>query len=173
MKTIPRMRDRSNSQRADSKHPLDRDTFRLYVMLSQVYFSMERLIEKQLLRDQITFEQATTLLVAEYLGREATPGKIAQWLFRERNSTTGVLNRMAALGLVTKTKDLPKRNMIRVALTKKGQDAFDRSKDKWNEITELFKTLSPEERRQFRALLQKLREKAFEMYGVDVDSFFR
>lgn len=155
----------------DEIHLLDQKLFRLWVMLSQVYYAMKRAVEIELVDEKTTFEQASVMLVVSYLGEKATPAKIAQWLLRERNSTTGLLNRMVKQGLVTKHKDLARKNMKRIALTEKGIDAYHRSY-KWSVVYDVFETLSLEEREQLRGMLRKLRGKAFGKVGVDSRSFF-
>jgi DNA-binding MarR family transcriptional regulator len=44
---------------------------------------------------------------------------------REPHTITKLLHRMEKVGLVTKTNDLEKKNMVGVSITEKGQQAYE------------------------------------------------
>ena len=58
-------------------------------------------------------------------------------------------------GLIRKQKDLDKKNLIRVALTKKGQEARKRAM-KRKAIKQLFSSLSKAERKQLKSIIEKI-----------------
>lgn len=161
----------TDSNSAIVKSEADDKIFRLYVLMSQVNHAIHRAREEELLGGEVTAEQAAVLMVVACLGERATPAKISQWLLRKRQSITGVLNRMVKQGLVTKNHDLARRNMVRVALTKKGLDAYHQT-DRGRAVYDILDALSEDEREQLRFLLRKLRENAFRKIGIEHKAFF-
>ena len=105
--------------------------------------------------------QASVLFIVKAVDGPATPAEISRWLFREPHSVSGLLNRMEKDGLVKKVKDLERKNMIRVAITEKGEKAYHQS----GEVTvvpEILSCLSQKKRENLRAYLETLRNRALE-----------
>ena len=96
----------------------------------------------------------------------ATPAQISRRLFREPHSITELLNRMERVGLIRKTKDLDKKNLVRVSLTEKGQQALDLSM-KRGSIYRIMSSLSEEQRQQLTSCLRILLDKALEELRMD------
>ena len=72
---------------------------------------------------------------------------------------------MVKKGLVEKIKDLDKRNLIRVSMTKKGLKVYYQT-TKRRFIHNIMASLSDEEQQQFRSCLEKLRTKALKELGM-------
>ena len=72
-----------------------------------------------------------------------------------------ILIHMEKQGLVKRTKDLDKKNMIRVELTEKGEEALRRSRE-LKSIHNILSCLSQEEHDNLRGYLEKLRNRALE-----------
>jgi len=70
------------------------------------------------------------LFVVQSTRERATPSEISRWLLREPHSTSGLITRMEKDGLVTKVDDLERKNMLRVAMTEKGREAYEKSTDR-------------------------------------------
>lgn len=148
---------------ADTR-PLDLD-YNLWALLEQVTTLILNARDQELSEYGTTAMQAAVLFIINQVGDETTPADISRWIFRKPSSVTGILDRMAKAGLLQRTKDLPKRNMVRVRVTEKGQKAFKQSL-KRKPIHLIMSALSQEERRQLASLLQKLRTRAIKVGGV-------
>jgi len=72
---------------------------------------------------------------------------------------------MAREGLVRKTKDLDRKNLIRVTLTEKGREAYYQSTAR-KSIQRILSSLSEEQKQQLGLLLEELRNKALEELGL-------
>ena len=96
----------------------DRD-YDLWLLIAQVRHAMFQARQKELVKYNITGRQAAVMLITQNIGYKATPSEISRWLLREPHTVTDLLNRMEKKGLLTKTKDLDRKNMIRVALTER------------------------------------------------------
>lgn len=103
------------------------------------------------------------------LGRSASPSEISRTLFREPHTVSTVLSRLEKTGFVRKTKDLEKRNMIRVELTEKGLDAYKKASTR-KTIHNIINTLSAREQKTLALLLEKLQRKALEELRLRYES---
>jgi DNA-binding MarR family transcriptional regulator len=109
----------------------------------------------------VTLFQAAILEMVKRIKRPVTPSLISRWLFRESHTVSAALDRMEKQGLIKKVKDLPRKNVVRVELTEKGEEAYQRTSSA-SSIRDIVSCLSPEERDTFRALAERLRDKAIE-----------
>jgi DNA-binding MarR family transcriptional regulator len=105
------------------------------------------------------------LFVIGLIGRDATPAKIARWMFREPHSISEILERMGKKGLLKKVKDLGRKNQVRIEITEKGYDVYRRSFIP-RSIPDIFSGLPKHERAQFIASLKKLRKSAVKRIGI-------
>jgi len=72
---------------------------------------------------------------------------------------------MEKQGLVRKVNDLERKNMIRIVLTEKGEQVYQRSRE-MKVIPKILSCLSPEERDNLRTYLETLRNKALGEIGI-------
>jgi MarR family transcriptional regulator for hemolysin len=96
------------------------ESFNLWWLLDQTRHLLFRARQKELDGYNISVRQAAVLFVVEATGEQATPVEISRRLLRRHHTITGILSRMEKEGLVRKTKDLERKNLIRVSLTEKG-----------------------------------------------------
>ena len=132
---------------------------------------MYRARTKELFKYGITPEQAAVLFVVQAIGPKATPAEISRWLMRESHSTFGLLSRMEKQGLLRRTKDLEKKNLVRVTLTEKGREVYHQSAER-ESIHRIVASLSEGERQQLRAYLGKLWNRALDELGVSHEPSF-
>jgi len=99
--------------------------------------------------------------IVKAIGEEATPAEISRWLIREPHALSLLLNQMEKKGLVIKTKDLERKNMVRISLTDKGEEAL-RQAQKSETISRMMSFFSYEEQDCLREHLLTLRNKALE-----------
>ncbi|MFC1993668.1 MarR family winged helix-turn-helix transcriptional regulator [Chloroflexota bacterium] len=133
----------------------------LWVLLSQTRDALYKAREKELSKFGISTTQAAAMLVIKQAKGPVTPSEIARWLFREPHSVSGMLSRMEADGLIKKTKDLGKKNMVRVTLTEKGRAAYRQSKE-LEPFHAIFSSLSDEQRSQLKSSLSILLKRSLE-----------
>jgi DNA-binding MarR family transcriptional regulator len=143
----------------------DKD-YELSVLLQQTSDAIVRAWDKELSKHGISSVEAAVLFVVQSVGRRAIPMEISRWLFRMPHTVTALLIRMARKGLIRKTKDLDKKNLVRVSLTEKGKQAYDNSISR-ESIHKILSVLSKEERRQLSSYLVKLRDRALEELRID------
>lgn len=142
----------------------DKD-YNLWVLLRQTRDAMSKAREGELEKYGISSIQAAVLFTIQAIGPNATPAEISRRLVREPHSVSGLLNRMQKQGLIRRVKDLPKRNMVRVVMTQKGEEAYRQSTRRLS-MHETISALTEEERNQIWNLLEKLRDRAMKLAGI-------
>ncbi len=140
--------------------------YKLWWLLEQARHTVFKARQKELNEHTLSAMQAVTLFTIKAIGHRATPAEISRWLNRESHSVSGLLSRMKKDGLVTKVKDLDRKNMVRVELTEKGQHAYKLSTQR-EVIHRIMSVLSEEERQQLWSSLQKIRDKALEELRIE------
>ncbi len=127
-----------------------------------------RLREKELLQNcSLPIRESMVLVTIDDInaeGRDVIPAELARRLIRKPNTTAYILDRMEKRGLIKQTKDLARKNLIKVTMTEKGKQAFACSQRR-ESIREIMDNLSPEEIASLKTILTKLRSKLFEMTG--------
>jgi len=144
---------------------VDKD-YNLWVLLHQTTDAALRARQKELDQFDISVIEVGVLVVIQAIGERATPSEISRRIFREPHTVSALLNRMEKKGLLTKTQDLDRKNMVRVSITEKGRQAYDKSTRR-KSIYRIISSLSEEERQQLRSCLEKLRNKAFKELTVE------
>jgi len=81
-----------------------------------------------------------------------------------------LLNRMEERGLVKRSKDLHKKNLVRIALTDKGEEAFVAA-CQTSAISRLMSALSEEQRERLAECLWVLRGKALDELHLEEPPF--
>jgi DNA-binding MarR family transcriptional regulator len=143
----------------------DRD-YNLWVLLHQVSDIIFNAREAELMQYGFPATQAEVLFVIKAIGDKATPAQISRMIFRRPHSVSGIIDRMVKAGLVKKTKDLHKKNLIRVTLTAKGEEAY-RQALKTKSILRIMSALSVAERQKLKSLLETLWNKGLKELGID------
>ena len=135
--------------------------YRLWTLLNRVRDAIYKAREYELGPLGISPVQAAVLFVVQALGRPATPAEISRLLLRETNSVSGLLNRMEKEGLLRKTEDPERKNLVRITVTEKGQKAYYAS-SKRESIHGIFSSLSEEQWEQQTACLDELLARALD-----------
>lgn len=117
---------------------------------------VERAREVELSRVNISLIQAMVLYALKISHEPLTPSKLARILCREQHSMSALIDRMEKQGLVEKRRDLPSKNQVRVVVTAKGEEAFQRQRSV-NEVTNITSGLTKEERETLGGCADKLR----------------
>jgi DNA-binding MarR family transcriptional regulator len=136
------------------------DDYELWRLLNITREAINAARKRELAEHGITPRQVAVMHAILEIGNNATPAEISRSLGREPNTISVILNRMAEKGLIKLSKDLPKKNMIRINLTTKGKDAFQLATNR-RSIHRIFANLSNTENKQMETLLNKLLSKAY------------
>jgi len=144
---------------------------RLVVLLRNTSDIVVKARNRELRKYGISLEEWGVLSVINIIGEEATPAEISRWLFREHHSVTTILNRMARKGLIKRTKDLERKNMVRATLTEKGEKLFQTA-SKAQVPERVVSNLSIEDRKQLVRSLYTLRAGAQKELGVEYNPPF-
>ncbi len=139
--------------------------YHLWWLILHMRRAMHKVRARELFQYGITPEQAAVLFIVQAIGPRATPAEISRWLLRESHSTFGLLSRMEKQGLLRRTKDLEKKNLVRVTLTKKGREVYHHS-TKRESIHRIVASLSEGEHQQLMAYLEKLWNSALDELGI-------
>jgi DNA-binding MarR family transcriptional regulator len=138
----------------------------LIVLLLQTRDLMLSLKRKELRNYGSTVEVSTMLLHIGKLGDKATPTELSRQLLRKHHSITGILLRMEKKGLIKRNKDLKRKNMIRVSMTEKGEAIYQEVKSE-DVLDKLVDILSDKQKQEMAGYLNILRDKAFDILGVE------
>jgi DNA-binding MarR family transcriptional regulator len=143
----------------------DRD-YEAWVLLHQAHDAMQKARNRQLKTVGLSSSQAAVLFIVKNVEGPATPAEISRWLFREPHSVSGIIRRMEQQGLVRKENNLPRKNLVRVVITEKGEEAYQRSRE-ITVIHNILSDLSPKQHDDLRAYLRVLRDKALGEVGTN------
>ena len=110
----------------------------------------------------LTVPQTLVLIMVQSSPEPITPMKLSKLLHREPHTISALLSRMEAQGLVKKERNLERGNWVRVTLTKKGKEAYQRQivAKKVRNITEC---LSKQELDALNKMNRKLRARGAEL----------
>ena len=133
--------------------------------------AMSKVRSKETLSYGVTPEQSAVLSIVQAIGDKATPAEISRAMVREANSTTSIISTMVKKGLLTQTKDLERKNMIRVSLTEKGKEIFQKVK-KREPVHRIMSALSEEDTHELRRCLKKLQKKALDEARISYKEVF-
>ena len=102
----------------------EQDNVYLWALIRNISHLMGRARDRELAQYGLTVTQSAILSAVKRLAGTATPGSIAQFLYRESTTISNTLIRMEKQGLVKRTRDPMRRREVRVTLTKSGEAAL-------------------------------------------------
>ena len=139
--------------------------YSLWLRLLLVRDAIHRARQEELRQAGITVSEAGVLFYIHALGDRATPAEISRCLFKKPHGISTLISRMEKEGLVKKANDLERKNLLRVEMTEKGQQAYNHASER-AVIHRIMSSLSEGERQQISSCLEKLRSKAFKELGL-------
>lgn len=135
------------------------DKYSLWLLLAQTRHAIMKARQRELAIYGISNQEGYVLFAINYIGDQATPAELSRWLLREPHSVSELLDRMEKKGLIRKVKDMEQKNRIRVVMSEKGREIFNKSTTR-KSINKVISILTPEEQEQLSSLLHKMRKKA-------------
>src|SRR5512136_1977987 len=123
---------------------------------------LQRAWQMELGQIGLTVPQTLVLITVAGSSQPITPMKLSKLLHREPHTISALLTRMEAQGLVKKERNLERGNWVRVTLTKKGKEAYERQL-KAREVRNITKCLSKQELDSLNRMNRKLRARGVEL----------
>ena len=139
--------------------------FEVWAAMHQARDTMARCREMEVRPTGLTGTQAAVMWIVKNTTAPPTPAEISRWIFREPHTVSTLLKQMEKQGLVRKIKDLDRKNLVRIEVTKKGEEAFRKSRDGAKAVDDILNCLSDEEAKHLLEYLKMLRSKALEKLG--------
>ena len=136
----------------------------LWSLWNRTSHAVRRAMEIELRQSAgLSFIEAGVLHFTKISKEPVTPSVLARLLHREPHTVSGLVSRMEKRGLVQRKKNLEKKNLVRVIVTKKGEEAL-KKQDKVNVARDILSTsLTEKERDNLSAYLNKLHNRAIEL----------
>jgi DNA-binding MarR family transcriptional regulator len=123
---------------------------------------LRRAWEMELARVGLTVPQTLVLITVQSSPEPITPMKLSKLMHREPHTISALLTRMEAQGLVKKERNLERGNWVRVSLTKKGKEAYERQVVA-REVRNITECLSKQELDALNKMNRKLRARGAEL----------
>jgi len=133
-----------------------------YLRMQTVTAVLERARNLELAKIGLNIPQASVLYCLKVSEEPMTPMKLSRMMHKQPHTVSALVHRMEAQGLVTTKKDLKRKNWLRVSLTKKGEESFQR----WltaTSVPDVMRCLSKRERDMMYTVSQKLHSKGREL----------
>jgi DNA-binding MarR family transcriptional regulator len=154
---IADLRRLEERMKMSTSHPAAETYRRLYIAQTAV----ARAIERALLPCGISLPQAIALQVIGTAGEAITATQLAAYMGQERQSMTGLIDRMEAKGWLTRARDLPDRRAIRLELTAAGRAKLEEvTPVAFNAVVQVFERFDRERLAGMTAILQEIYEAA-------------
>jgi MarR family transcriptional regulator, 2-MHQ and catechol-resistance regulon repressor len=143
------------------KFMFDNHHMSAWMLLHQTYNSLLKCEDAIFPSIGLTTQQHAILMAIKYNDSPATPTQIADWLDRNTNSISLIVNRMEKNGLVKRVRDVEDRRSLRIAMTPKGEEVLNNGVLVGRSlIREILGALSGEETKYLTDLLEKVRFQA-------------
>jgi DNA-binding MarR family transcriptional regulator len=137
----------------------------LWLLLSQTRSAISRARQKKV-GHYLHPNQATALCTVWAYNGQATPAMLSRHLFLERHSVSELISRMEEKGLVTKTKDPERKNIVRISITEKGREV-GRQIIQIDFIRRIISNLTEDQQDQMQTGLSILLQAALKEMGID------
>lgn len=163
------------------KFTMGHPVLRAWALYHQTYNLLYRCEEVMFSKVGLTPQKYMVLMAIRLIEEPVTVSDVAQWLDRNTNSISLIVDRMKKDSLVARTRNLGDRRTVRLSLTQKGKEKLDEANiPGWDLVQEMMSPLSEKELNTFAGLLEVVRKKAFEylnpgetMKEVEVDDIGR
>jgi DNA-binding MarR family transcriptional regulator len=137
-----------------------------WLLLVQAYQASRRVAEAELRRHRITLGQFHILMLLASSKVALSPGEVASYLFREKNTISERLTRMEKAGYVKKSRSQEDERMVRVGITPEGKELLYQLLPRLvcsRRATAFF--VSGEDNAQLNAFLKNVRDQSLQILG--------
>ena len=139
--------------------------FEEWWLIHQTTHLMARARRREIKRHGLTDVHSGILFAVLLLEDRATPAELARWLAREHHTILEVIKGMERKGLLKRSKDLERKNLVRVSITEKGKRLYQKVA-KRESIEFMMSCLSEKERKALCKYMDRIRERALAYLGV-------
>jgi MarR family transcriptional regulator, organic hydroperoxide resistance regulator len=146
----------------------DKD-YNLWILLTRARNLVFRARELELQRYGLTPEQAIILHIIHNSKEKLTPAEVARLIFRRPHTVSAMLDRMEEKEFIVKTTDPNRKNMIRIEITEKGNEAY-RLTTKRGPIHRIMGALDKDECDQLSRALDSIVSKTSDELGINKDT---
>jgi DNA-binding MarR family transcriptional regulator len=122
----------------------------------------ERARNLELAKIGINMVQAEVLHCVKSAKEPLTPMKLSRMMHRQPHTISALVHRMEAQGLLSTKKDMKRKNLVRLSLTRKGEEALKG----WSNATmvpDALSRLTKKEREALDTITEKLHKKGLEL----------
>ena len=147
------------------------DQFKLWLLLSQTRSAVFKVRHKKVGR-YLHPTQAAALVTTWAFDGQITPARLSRILFLERHSVSELLTRMEEKGLIRKTRDSKRKNIVRIKITKEGREVCSRIMG-IDLVSRIMSSLSEEQQEQLWTCLYILLSAAMKELDMEVEVPFR
>lgn len=145
------------------KFLFDEPKHKAWLLCHQTYNLVLRCEDVVFAKVGLTTQQHAVLMAIRYIRNPVTPSDVAQWLDRNTNSISLIVDRMEKQGLVKRIRDLRDRRSLRLVMTRKGKEILDQATMiGWVLVQEILSGLTEEDLGTLSDLMERIRGKAFE-----------
>jgi len=145
--------------------PVFDEYYNLWMLLSQTRSAIFKVRHKKVGK-YLPPNQAAALIAIWAWEGQMTPAVLSRRLFLEPHTVSELIKRMQQKGLVTKKKDPQRGNVVRIAITKKGQEVCKKAMGQ-ELIHSYMSALTAEQREKLQEILTILHNRALEELGID------
>jgi MarR family transcriptional regulator, 2-MHQ and catechol-resistance regulon repressor len=146
----------------------DNTMLKTWLLLHQTYDMVLKVEETVFARIGLTPQYNGVLMAINYSKGSVTIKDIANWLDRNSNSVSTLIDRMQRDGLVQKVENTHDRREVRVELTDKGKDMFLKADALgWQIVDDVLKGIPEEDLRLLDKQLENVKNRAFSYLNPD------
>jgi DNA-binding MarR family transcriptional regulator len=150
-------------------HPAVEAYRRLYV----AHTAVARAIERDLIRVGVSLPQAIALQVIGTATSAVTATQLAGYMGQERQSMTGLIDRMEMKAWLARVRDLPDRRAIRLQLTDSGRAKLDEILPiTFRAVVSIFSTFPEDELRSMARIFEAVYAAAASQPGMGLPLVF-
>ncbi len=153
----------------NTAHPAVESYRRLYV----AHTAVARAIERDLIRVGVSLPQAIALQVIGTADGAVTATQLAGYMGQERQSMTGLIDRMELKHWIERVRDLPDRRAIRLQLTEAGKQKLEEILPiTFRAVVAIFSRFSDDELRGMSRTFEAVYDAAATQPGMDLPPVF-
>ena len=148
------------------KFGFDNPVLKTWFLLHQTYNLALKIEEVAFANLGISPQQYCIIMVMRYMQGPTTVKDIANWLDRNSNTISVMLDRLEKDGLVRRSRSLKDRREVRIVITKKGKEIADQAAVLgWRAIQKILCSIPEEDLQSLVNIMETIREKSLDFLG--------
>lgn len=135
----------------------------LWVQWNRTSRAMVRARDKELQQAGIPAPEAGVVFFLRSAIKTVNPRMLSHFLHRDPQQVSKLLDQMEEDGLLTRVRDPAKRNRVRITLTEKGEEAYQRLSEANVARMAIFSCLTRKQRTDLEVCLDQLYKRALDL----------